>query len=115
MIRGIIPKPSRTGYVGTALSAEMIVSKTKASGHAEAKVIRMQVARAVTLGGRSVANSAMALRSDVRRCYFEDFLLDAPHQPECRGVQDDAHVVGIGRAARGAVAGDLGSLIHLRA
>jgi hypothetical protein len=36
-----------------------------------------------------------------------DRLLDAPHQPVCGSVQYQAHLIGIGRAARGAIAGEL--------
>ena len=66
MIRGIIPKPSRAGYVGAGLSAVAMVRKTAASGQAEAKATRMRLAlsmtRAATLSSRkrSVANSAVA-------------------------------------------------------
>jgi hypothetical protein len=65
----------------------------------------LSMTRAATLSSRrrSVANSAAA-----RAWYWRDGLLDAPHQPVGGGVQDEAHLVGIGRAARGAIAGQLG-------
>jgi hypothetical protein len=43
-----------------------------------------------------------------------DFLLDAPHQPVGGGVQDQAHLVGVGRSARGAIAGELGLVRLIR-
>ena len=46
------------------------------------------------------------------RGLFRDGLLYAPHQPVGGSVQDQAHLVGIGRPARGAVAGKL-ALVQL--
>jgi len=112
MVSGV-RRHGRAGYVGAGLSAVAIVWKAAASGHAEAKAIRMRVAlsmtRAATLSSRrrSVANSAVT-----SAVALGISCSDAPHQPECGGVQDEAHLVGIGRAARGAVAGEL-ALVQL--
>jgi hypothetical protein len=78
------------------------VRKMAASGQAHANATRMRVAvsmtRAATLSNprRRVANSAVF-----------GFPLDAPHEPERGGVKDQKNLVGVGRAARGAVAGKL--------
>jgi hypothetical protein len=84
------------------LSALAMVRKMAASGQAHANATRMRVAvsmtRAATLSNprRRVANSAVF-----------GFPLDAPHEPERGGVKDQKNLVGVGRAARGAVAGKL--------
>jgi hypothetical protein len=81
-----------------------------ASGQAEANATRMRVAlsmtRAATLSNRrrSVVNSAFCQSGGLRHR-----LLDAPQQPVGSRVQDQAHLIGIGRAARSAVTGELGS------
>jgi hypothetical protein len=93
MIRGIIPTPSRTGYVGAGLSARTMARSRSASGQAEANATRMRVAlsmmRAATLISRRrrVVNSALARAAGLR-----DELLDAPQQPVSGCVQDQAHL-----------------------
>lgn len=98
----------RVVYVGAGLSALATVRSRLASGQAEANATRMRVdvsmTRAAILRRRTriVANSAVASAA-----LFRDGLLYAPHQPAGSGVQDKAHLVRVGRPARGPVTGKL--------
>jgi len=108
-----VQRHSRADYVGAGLRAAAIAWKALASEHAEAKATRIRdavsITRAATLRSRRRRGCELG---GGKRSGFWDGLSEAPHQPVGGGMQDQPHLVGIGQAAGGAIAGKL-RLVHL--
>src|SRR5438874_1154990 len=100
----LLPKPLNfellgfwfCGLVGARLSARAMVRKMSAWGQAEAKATRIREAISITRAALEEAHAQYRELCNGQSGALRDLLLNAPHQPECRGVQDHAHLVGIG-------------------